>query len=115
MNRKGFSLIELLACMALLGLILSIGLYLSKDTLSMAATSLNGITDNEIFDSAQIYVVEENVLWNDGYTCVMVSELVDNGYFDSNEVADINDKVIKLTRNEKTKVITNVYYVDECK
>ena len=42
MNRKGFTLIEFLGCMALLGVILAIGLYVTRGTL---ATALSTLTD----------------------------------------------------------------------
>lgn len=44
----------------------------------------------------------------------MVRELADYGYFDYNEISDISDKIIKLTRNSNTLVIDSVKYVDIC-
>ena len=59
--------------------------------------------------------MERKVTWIDEtYTCVLVRELADYGYFDYNEISDISDKIIKLTRNSNTLVIDSVKYVDIC-
>ena len=39
MNRKGFSLVELLGCLAIMGIILCIGLYSAKGTLATSVST----------------------------------------------------------------------------
>ena len=103
MNRKGFSLIELMACLALLGIVLCIGLYVTRGTLSTALSTITGVTVNEIYDAAELYVVENSTKWiNDGeeYTCLTVNDLVDSGYFDDEEI-NKNSKGWKAARLSK--------------
>lgn len=117
MNRKGFSLIELMACLALLGIVLCIGLYVTRGTLSTALSTITGVTVNEIYDAAELYVVENSTKWiNDGeeYTCLTVSDLVDYGYFDDDEINTYKDSMIRVVRDSKTRVIESVRMVDIC-
>lgn len=119
MNRRGFTLIEMLACLAVLGLVLGIGLYATKDTLSMTVNSLNKVSDNEVFDAAELYVSEVNSNWNidnqgNEYTCVLIGNLVDFGYFNEEEVEDIINNKVKITRNINNKVVINTNYALDC-
>ena len=117
MNRKGFTLIELLGCLMLLGVILCIGLYTTSGTLATALSTLTDVSISEIYNASKSYVLENAVTWyNDGeeYTCVAVRNLVDSGYFSYDDVSSYITNGIKLTREPKTKVISNVDLVSQC-
>ena len=117
MNRKGFSLIELLGCLAIMGIILCIGLYSAKGTLATTLSTLDDISDNEIYNAAKTYILENKITWiNDEieHTCITISALVDSGYFKENEVIAYKDKSVKIIREPITKVITNTTIVEEC-
>ena len=117
MNNKGFSLIELLGCLMILGIILGIGLYSARGTLGMMNDSMKQVSVNEIYDASSLYVIENSTKWiNDGeeYACFNVLEHVDYGYFDYEEVERYKDKLIKIIRDSNTKVIDNISLVDGC-
>ena len=117
MNSRGFTLIELLACLALLGVILGIGLFVTRDTLSTSLTSLTDVSERELYDTAEIYVLENNVSWissTSEYACVTVNNLVEKGYFKDNEVSSYKGKTIKVIREETTKTISDVRFVEVC-
>ena len=118
MNRKGFTLVELLACLALLGLILCIGLFVTRGTLSTSLSTLTDVSEKQIYDAAEIYTVENNVKWTNfdelEYTCLNVKELVEKGYFKEEEVTSYKDNKIKIEREVKTKTIDRVRFVDTC-
>ena len=117
MNRKGFSLIELLGCILLLGVVLCIGLYSTRGTLARSFSTLNQISEKEIYNTSEMYVLENNVKWSNGnieYTCLSVRDLVDKGYFDYSNVEEYIDKDIKVIRDNVTKVISSVNIVDVC-
>jgi len=118
MNNKGFSLIEMLGCIALLGFILCISLFVNRKTLATSLTTLNNVSNNEIYKASESYVLEQKVNWinynNEEYTCVTVKELVDYGYLRDNKVNDYRDEIVKIIREPKTKVINNVLFVDIC-
>ena len=117
MDNKGFGLIELLGGLVILGLILGIGLYSARGTLSTSLTTLDGISENELYDMAEVYIMENSVRWNNGvdeYTCVSIEWLVGMGYFDDNEVSNYKNKFVKIFRDSNTKVVNNRVLVDRC-
>lgn len=117
MNNKGFSLIELLGSLVILGVILGIGLYSARGTLGLVNDSMNEVSENEIYDAAEMYVLENATKWiNNGeeYACLTVLELVDYGYFDEGEIAKYRDNSIRIVRNGNTKVVENITFVDSC-
>ena len=63
MNSRGFTLIELLACLALLGVILGIGLFVTRDTLSTSLTTLTDVSERELYNTVEMYVLENKVTW----------------------------------------------------
>ena len=117
MNRKGFTLIEFLGCMALLGVILCIGLFVTRDTLSTALSTLTDVSISQIYTATDTYIIENQTSWiNDGeeYTCIKIKELVDAGYFDSDEVINYQDECVKVVRDAKTKVTKSMSLMDDC-
>lgn len=117
MNNKGFSLVELLGCLMLLLTILCIGLYSARGTLARTFSVLDSIDENEIYNASEMYVLEYNVKWNNGieeYTCLTIRELVDKGYFNTDEVSSYIDKEVKVIRDSETKVVSDVKVVDVC-
>ena len=117
MGRKGFTLIELIGCLALMGIILCIGITATKDSLAISLSSLTDVSESQIYNAAELYVLENKTKWiNDGseYTCLTVINLVDAGYFDDGEVTTYKNKFIKMIRDPKTRVISSKEIVDEC-
>ena len=117
MNRKGFTLVEMLGCLAILCLILCVGFFVTKDTLATTLSTLTDVSESQVIEAAGIYVLENKTSWiNDGneYTCLSVQTLVDVGYFNSNEVLSYKNRNIKVVRNSVTKVIDSVNFVNVC-
>lgn len=115
MNNKGFTLVELLGCLVLLATILCIGLYSSRGTLATSLSTIDNISENEIINTAKEYIIENNTTWiNNEYTCIKISELISMGYLDEQSTTSYNNKIIKITRNPQTKVITNSTIEDKC-
>ena len=115
MKKNGFTLVELLASLAILGLVLAIGIMANKRALATSLVRFRNISDNEVFEAARNYVIEENVSTKKGYTCVYVSDLVDSGYLDATNDENIYDKMVKVSISKKTKVINKIEYVKKCK
>ena len=111
MNNKGFSLVELLASLVIIAILFGIVIYLVRGTYSSTMTQFDTINDNEVFSSAYNYVLETNAFGTKDYACVTIKELIDYGYL-SNK--NYEDKIVKLTRDNNTKVINEIKYVDEC-
>ena len=118
MNKKGFTLIEMLGCLALLGIIFCIGLYSARGTLATSLSMLTDVSENEIYNASKLYVSENGVSWTnvseEEYTCLTVQHLVDEGYFEYGEVNSYDSNYIKIIRNPDTRVIDSVKIVDSC-
>lgn len=115
MNKKGFTLVELLASLVILGVIIVIIVHVSSGTLATSSLQIDRISDNHIFDAARSYVMEQSVTFNDdGYVCVSVNDLISYGYFDNTIEDNLKSKIIKVSRNNTTKVIESIYYVNGC-
>lgn len=118
MNNKGFSLIEFLGCMALLGIILCMGLYCARGTLATSLSTLTDVSTNEIYSATETYLSENKIIWTneeEEYTCLTVKNLVDAGYFSDDEVDSYKDDEIRVVRDSVTKVIDSIRLVDSCK
>lgn len=114
MNRRGFTLIEMLACLGILGVILGMGLISSKGMLSTSLTQLRKVEDNEVFEAARTYAISGNAIFNNGYACVTVEELIDLGYLENTNDKKIREKSVQITKNDVTKVIETIKYTQVC-
>lgn len=111
---KGFTLIEMLGCLALLGIVLSLGVMASKKTVSTSLTQFRSISDSEVYDAARAYALENGNSFNDkGISCVNVNDLILMGYLDNTNDLDIIKRNVELKRNEEY-VIVKINYVDSC-
>ena len=112
MNNKGFTLVELLATLVIIGIVFGISLFILKGTQAKVITDVNEVSDGQIFTSAETYVLERNLSFNrSNYVCVSVQELIDYGYIKNTSEPE---RIIKLIRNNETKTIETIKYVDSC-
>lgn len=131
-NNKGFTLVELLATIALLAVITTIVIYSATSVVKNTKENSYKVTINNIQNNANSYVLEElgSSMWLDvsgvsgklQYQCVTVQNLIDAGYFKSDVLESFvaeNRPVlatdnIYLERDVDTKTITmNVLLYDE--
>ena len=61
LNKKGFTLVELLVCLVVIGIVCGIGFGLVRGTWSKPMDTIDKISQNEIYDAAKTYVLESNV------------------------------------------------------
>ena len=114
MKKNGFTLVEFLISLAMLGVVLLMGIYAIKGTAATAALGIRDMTDNEIFLAARNYVIENNISMKKGYTCMYVKDLVDYGYLVNPNDNELENRLVKVSRNNVTKVIDRIKYVDVC-
>ena len=118
MNNKGFTLVELLGCFVLLTIVFGIGIYFTSGTLSTTLTTAQMVSENEIYNTSKTYILENGIQWNMDndleYACVCISDLVESGYFKTEEVSGYMNDFTKVFRNINTKVINEVKIVKEC-
>ena len=122
LNRLGFTLVELLAVIAILSVVMSIVLYFVIDTVRVARNNSYQVTISNIESEVSSYVSEQNKssdwIYNNGgktqHQCVTVQNLIDKGYFKGdilNSYVDDKNKVkatdyVYIERDINTKTIT---------
>lgn len=84
-SKKGFTLVELLAVIVILGLIAVIASPLVLGTINSSKESLSKEQKNRIIEAAKIYAVKQGHCG-----CVSVKDLYNNGYLEDEYVKDPN-------------------------
>ena len=126
MNKKGFTLVELLATIIVLGILVGIVLYVTTSIISRSKEKSYQVTINEIEKNTSNYLAEnsnrlfylENTEKGYEYQCVTVENLVDYGYL-GNDVTNSNvsndskaelGDYIYIERDIYTKAVTKTLY-----
>ena len=96
MKKDGFTLVELLAVIVILGVLALIITISTRTTINNSKTKLSQIQIQKVEESAKIYYLNEGV--NEAFydideskTCVNVSYLIENDYLEENEIKDPKD------------------------
>lgn len=114
-NKKGFTLVELLATVAILCLILGItGNYVIK-TMKRSDETATNLTKNSIKKIANTYIEEypEDVVWNDihgdssKYTCISTQSLINKGYISSKDSKIDTDKYVLAIKDANQTITTS--------
>ena len=89
LNNKGFTLVELLATLAVLSLVSTIVIYVAINVVNSAKDKSYLVTRNNVEKAAVSYLEENSdkihfVKYKDNieYLCVTVQNLIDTNYFD---------------------------------
>ena len=112
-KKNGFTLVELLSTIVILGIIFSIAVYLVVKNIKDAKNNAELITYNNIKSAAKVYNDEVASYWNvkDSYeySCISLGNMIEIGYFDEKDINE-NDKfskdtMLKVIRDKDSKVI----------
>ena len=112
-KKNGFTLVELLSTIVILGIVFSIAIYLVVKNINDAKNNTELITYNNIKSAAKVYNDEVASYWNVKddyeYSCISLGNMIEIGYFDEN-IINKNDKLskdtmLKVIRDRDSKVI----------
>ena len=112
-KKNGFTLVELLSTIVILGIVVSVTVYIVMKNINKAKDNTELITYNNIKSAAKVYNDEVASYWNTKddyeYSCISLGNMIEIGYFDENTI-DKNDKLskdtmIKVIRDKDSKVI----------
>ena len=111
--KRGFTLVELLAVLLILGVILTITYYSVNAIIESSRTSLSDTQKSAIEESAKVYYLEEGM--NNNATCVTIEYLLSEGYIEKSKVVDPEDNqemkgyvTITQTNNKYTYTFTKI-------
>ena len=110
-DNKGFTLVELLAVIALLSLIMGLGVFSIVRVINNIKEEGYKTTINNILDDANNYLIENSgrlfyISSDDNsyeYQCITIQNLIDAGYFDK----DVTNS--KIAKNRKVEVNDYIY------
>ena len=115
LNNKWFTLVELLATLAVLSLVSTIVIYVAINVVNSAKDKSYLVTRNNVEKAAVSYLEENNdkihfVKYDDNieYQCVTVQNLRDTNYFDKDV---LNSKI----REDKTIIASDYIYIERDK
>lgn len=112
-KKNGFTLVELLSTIVILGIVFSIAVYLVVKNINDAKENAKKITYNNIKSIARVYNDEVSSYWSIKddyeYSCISIGNMIELGFFDENTINN-NDKLskdtkIKVIRDKDSKVI----------
>ena len=115
-NKKGFTLIELLATLLVLAIILSITIYSVSKILDNSEDSINEIQEKRIVEAAKNWYLKEGMNENKDKSSILVSELINKGYIDNDEVKDAktNESLTGCVLISKSGEKYNYTYSNNC-
>ena len=116
LNKKGFTLVELIATIVVLALVVSISAYAITNIINSAKEKNYELLIKNIKDASETYYQECKYSNNTGITCndtVTLQELVNYGYLKGNGTEDnkIDNKI-----DNKMKIVNpkNNEYIGDC-
>ena len=112
-KKNGFTLVELLSTVVILGVVLSVTVYIVMKNINKAKDNADLITYNNIKSVAKVYTDEVASYWNIKddyeYSCISLGNMIEIGYFDENTINKSDklskDTMLKVIRDKDSKVI----------
>ena len=108
LNKKGFTLVELIATIVVLALVVSISAYAITNIINSAKEKNYELLIKNIKDASETYYQECKYSNNSGITCddtVTLQDLVNYGYLKGNGTKDDKMEIVNPKNNE---------YIGEC-
>lgn len=115
MNKKGFTLVELLAIITIIGIIFIISVSIVTDKISLSKKRAYNIQIDNIINATKTYMIEEeNLDPNHSNTlCIYVSDLQDKGYIKDGKIKNsITNENIAEKIDGKSKGVVIVKFND---
>lgn len=100
MNKKGFTLTELLGVIVVLAVIIGIAMMASTTIMNKSKIKLYREMEDNLKDAAIDYLLDNRENINFDNATVSVDKLIEDGYFEDDKNYCVKTKNIKLIRTE---------------
>ena len=117
--KKGFTLIEMIAVILLVGLLTVFAIPAVVNQVSKKSEEVDNITKEIIYSAAELYVQQKDIVITDKYCSITLQKLINEGYLDKSSTTYASgnqiptNRIIKVTKDAYNQ---NVYeLVKECK
>ena len=113
MNKKGFSLVELLTTIFIIGIIFSLGGYIVSGVINTSKEKSVAIALENVRKSANSYAKEyyDDIIWQEYKGCISIEELITKGFLKRDKIDELNleYKYIIVTRDEHKNILSESY------
>ena len=115
MNNKGFTMVELLCSIAILGIVLIMGICAARGSLANSLMATGNVADEDVYRAARNYVLDNDNRYGNSYSvCVSVQTLIDYGYLSKIGSKRVKNKLVKVSRDDGTFEIYDIRYTNSC-
>ena len=112
MKNDGFTLIEMLIWICVIGIFTIILLAIGRRPFATSIRGISDINDEEIILAAEKYVEDGNgVYYDNNYTCVTSSTLRNKGYLRSSIT---KNRYVEVKVSKLTGLVEKSYFVNSC-
>ena len=119
MNKKGFTLAEILGVIVIIALLLLLIMPTIIDRIAQSGNKAGEVNDSIIFDAVDDYISENISTDKAGSYCIPIQDLIDDGklvgpVIDVETGDDISDKTIFVTIDNQGNITHQIMESDEC-
>ena len=119
MNKKGFTLAEILGVIVIIALLLLLLMPTIIDKMAQNGDKAGEINDSLIYDAVDNYIEENIDINKSGTYCIPIQDLVDDGklvdpVIDVETGEDITDKTVYVTIDNDGNITHQIVEKDEC-
>ncbi len=104
-NKKGFTLVELLAVIAILGILATISVVAVERTLNNSKNKATEIQEELINDAARAYAADNLSTCKNGCS-VSIQDLINDGYIDDKEGIENRTALIHIIKNNNNYIVS---------
>lgn len=98
MNKKGFTLVEIMAVILLIGLLLVLVVPNVINQVGNKKDVLDDLTKNIIYSATKLYIEQNDIIIEDEYCNITLQDIIDAGLLDKSSATYTSGKTIPTNR-----------------
>lgn len=108
MNKKGFTLVELLVTIGIITLVSSLGVYLVTNIINSSKEKTIVLAHENIKKGANLYSKEffDEIIWSNNKSCISVEQLISKGYIRKDKAEDATHNYIIIEKDDNNTIVS---------